>query len=470
MTGARGARRALVVPLIGAALVVGALASSSHARRLPAPGGRISLSLPPELIGPTTDAHLYAPFVEPSATTDAGRMLAQPPLPGFPAWRSAVIKKLDVEQGGRVWRIAPAAPVRLVVDALQRCLAAAPGERSWPADVLRATGTTVDVVASGPNALVRFSTPVGPAPELLAGCLLRAAQTPPNGPYVLVTPTLLRWQPQPFDVPPLVSFLELRPTGESSDLAASAADVSGAGTVLAPFPDVVLLLQSQEARRSDPLGLKDPAAGTRGFKAALRADLLLAAYGAGRGTAVDAILPPGIAPARPLPEPHGAERAGPLALAHLPPGAPRVVVRKADGDPLVDGVAERLAVLLRARGAAMDARRTTTEKLEQGVEVLRWRPPTTDPALALLALAGRRHELVDDAAVQKALKDARLLSADAEARLAAALAVERALLDAGVVVPLMTADLWFTIDPDLRGVAIRPDGVPLLDDAYWGGR
>ena len=456
--------------LAAVALLVVVAASSSHARRLPAPGGRVSLSLPPDLVGPTTDAHLYAPVLEPAPSSDARRLLAQPALPGFPAWRSAVVKQLSVEQGGKQWRIATTTSVKLVVESLERCLQAEPAARSWPADALRATGASVAVTAAGPDVVVKFGKPVGPLPELLAGCLLRGAQTPPNGPYVLVTPTLLRWQPQPFDVPPLVSFLELRPMGEESDLAASAAQsADAASTVVAPFPDVLLLLQSKDARRGDPLGLKDAAAGTRGFKASLRADLLLAAYGAGRGTAVDAILPPGIAPARPLPEPQGKERPGPLALTHLPPGAPRVVVRKPDGDALVDGVADRLAVLLRARGAATDARRATTERLEQGVEILRWRPPTTDPALALLALAGRRRELVADPAVEKALRDPRLLSADAEARLAAALAVERALLDARVVVPLMTAELWFTIDPDLRGVTIRPDGVPLLDDAYWGG-
>jgi hypothetical protein len=33
----------------------------------------------------------------------------------------------------------------------------------------------------------------------------------------------------------------------------------------------------------------------------------------------------------------------------------------------------------------------------------------------------------------------------------------------------MTADRWFTADPDLRGVVIRPDGVPLIDGAYLAG-
>ncbi len=458
--------RAIVLVALASALVV---VGPTHARRAPAPGGRVSMSLPPELVGPATDAHLFAPLLEPASLQDPARQLAAPPLAGFPGWRSSTLRSISVENGGRTWKLRASAPAKVVAEAVEKCLTATAKEGSWPADALRARGTKTEVTTAGDDVVVRFTTPVGPLPELLAGCLLRPSNGTPNGPYVLVTPTLLRWQNPPFDVPPLVSFIELHPMGDRTDLAAGAPDTAGAGTLLAPFPDVVLLLQSGDARKSDPLGLKDAAQGLRGFRQALRADLLLAAYGAGRGTAAEALLPPGIAPARPLPEPQGADRIGPLSLGHLPPGAVRVPLRKPDGDPLLDGVVERLAVLLRARGLGMESKRTSNDELDRGLEVMRWRAPTTDPAIALLALAGRRPEIAQDPGVAKALKDPRLLSAEKEERLAAALAVERALLDAGVVVPLMTAERWFTIDPDLRGVVIRPDGVPLLDDAYWGG-
>ena len=152
----------------------------------------------------------------------------------------------------------------------------------------------------------------------------------------------------------------------------------------------------------------------------------------------------------------------------LPPNAPRVSVRQAANDPLVDGVVERLAVLLRTRGEALEPSPADREPLAEGIEILRWRPPTTDAALALLSLAGRRPELATDVAVQKALGDARLLSERSEERLVAALALERALLQSFAVVPLLTAERWFAIDPDLRGVQLRADGVPLMADAYWG--
>ena len=98
---------------------------------------------------------------------------------------------------------------------------------------------------------------------------------------------------------------------------------------------------------------------------------------------------------------------------------------------------------------------------------MRWRPPTSDPALALLSLAGKRKDLLDDENGKRALADPRLLSSSKDERVAAAVALERAWLDAGLAVPLMTADRWFTVDPDLRGVQIREDGVPLVFDATF---
>jgi hypothetical protein len=84
-------------------------------------------------------------------------------------------------------------------------------------------------------------------------------------------------------------------------------------------------------------------------------------------------------------------------------------------------------------------------------------------------LAGQRKELIEDERAKKALSDPRLLSSAPEDRVAAALALERAWIDSGLVVPLMTADRWFIVDPDLRGVVVRPDGVPLVDSAYFTG-
>ncbi len=99
--------------------------------------------------------------------------------------------------------------------------------------------------------------------------------------------------------------------------------------------------------------------------------------------------------------------------------------------------------------------------------MLRWRPPTEDPAVALLELAGRNPELMSDEAGSGTL-DPRLLSMDEGERVEGALAVERQWLEERRVIPLMTAERWFTFDPRLHGVHIRADGVPLLHDAFWG--
>jgi hypothetical protein len=448
-----------------ALLVALLVAAPAEARRLPAPGGKATVALPQELLTPTMEAHTYVPLVEPA---DAARALARPPLPGMPAWRSSVLAGLAAESGGRVWRLTPRAPEHLVLEALERCFLADARAGSWPADALRARGMKPSLELVGDDVIVRSTAPIGPMPELLAGCLLRGKQATANGAYTLAGPGMLAWRSGGFADPPLLGVVELRGLGERADLMGGTNETMSGGVLLAPFPDVVLLLQSSAANKADRFGLRDEKVGLRGFRQALRADLMVAAYGAGRGAAAQGLLPPGIAPARPLALVRGLDKAAPLSLTVLGPDAPRVVVRRSEGDPLVDGVIERIAVLLRTRGTGIELVRPDRDPLRDGIELLRWRPPTSDPALALLALAGKRPELVDEPSVKKALEDPRLLSERGDERLAAALALERAWLDAFAVVPLMTAERWFTIDPDLRGVQIRADGVPLLVDAYWG--
>ncbi|MCC7070836.1 MAG: hypothetical protein IT383_05910 [Deltaproteobacteria bacterium] len=457
--------RATVMLALGA-LALGAL--TAHARRLPAPGGKVTLALPVELVGPAAEAHVYAPILESVNDDDAAERLARPPLKGFPRWRSSLVRELASQDEGKTWRVRVEAQSVNISDALARCLKG-DGTASWPADVLRARGVTVDVSATQGDVTLRFSAPVGPVPELLAGCSLRTPQMGPTGSYSLFGPGLLRWRNAGLGPPALLGSIEIVAPGARADLVAGGADVKGAGTLLAPFPDVVLLLQSAEARRVDVLGLADPAFGVRGFRQALRADLLAAAYAQGRGAVAEGLLPPGVAPARPLPEPQGPERLAPLALTKLPADAPRVALRREEGDALVDGVVERLAVILRNRGRLASIERVASDDGAGGLEILRWRPPTRDPALALLSLAGRRKDLVADPAVQRALANPLLLSASQDERVAAALTLERAWIDAGLAVPLLTADRWYTVDPDLRGVVLREDGVPLMFDAYFAG-
>ena len=151
----------------------------------------------------------------------------------------------------------------------------------------------------------------------------------------------------------------------------------------------------------------------------------------------------------------------------MPKDAPRLPLLVREGDPLSDAVAERLAVLLRGRRWLLETRRTAS--VVEGAEVVRWRPPSRDAALSLLSFVGEREGLLGDDAVKKALADTRLLGDNDAQRLAAALALERALLDSHLVVPLIVVERALLVDPDLRGVVVRGDGVPLFDGAWWGG-
>jgi len=157
-----------------------------------------------------------------------------------------------------------------------------------------------------------------------------------------------------------------------------------------------------------------------------------------------------------------------LTLETLEPDAPSLLVHREDGLMLVDGVVDRLAVLLRARGFAMEPAPPSKDGLDDGVEVVLWRPDARDPALALLALAGRHPELRGLPAEKTPLANPDLLSGSLEKRMAAAIDLERYWLESHQVVPLLVADRWLGFQPGLRGVKLRPDGVPLLADAYWG--
>lgn len=447
----------------------------ADARLQPSPGGRVTVALPAELLDDTVRAHLYAPLLEPVEGEAWAFQLAHPPLAGLPGWRSDVLSALDEEAGGRVWRLTPQGlTAATLAVALKACFdtslttTAANAGASWPGLVARALDMDIDIDSDGQRVTVRFDRQVGVAPELLSGCLVMTSDGPPTGPFAQMAANLLAARPSGAGGPPLLGVMELRELGGPADIVGGSPQSGSGSALLAPFPDVVVLVQSQAARAADPFEIAADE-GWTSFHRDLGADLLLAVYWAGRGRAAEDLLPPGVAPARPLAQVPLTTPSGPLALSALPAKAPRLPVHLSASDGLLAGVVERLAVLLRSGGYGVQPVPDEGGTLEDGVALVRWRPKTADPSLALLALAGQRPD-VKAATPPAALADPRLLSTSMEERVAAALALERAWLDARVVVPLMTADRWFAVDPSLRGVRVRADGVPLLDDAYWGGR
>lgn len=421
-------------------IVVG-FAGSVFARRLPAPGGSASLALPANLAETTLLAHTRVPLVEAidGSETAAVRM-ARGQLGELP-WRSSLLTELRPSLDLSSWELVAAADPATVGAALRDCL----GPDSWPGRAISAAGLE-PTVSDGRNPLtVSFERPVGPLPALLAGC---AAEAPAA--FGLEERRLVS-RADALGGPALLSEVLLRDPPSAADVALGDPDRPTGTSLATRAPDVILLLQSADAREADPFGLRD---GPARLLELLAPDVLLAVFWGGRGSRPDGLLPPGLAPSRPLP----AGEAGPvptLALDRLPPDAPRVELRHDPDDRLLAGTVARLAVVLRNRGYATGPGGTV-------IDVVRWRPESLDPAVVLLSLGGSYDALADPTLAEPAL-----LAEDPDRRLEAALDVERRWMQEGRVVPLMFADRWIAVDPDLRGVRLRPDGVPLLHDAWW---
>jgi hypothetical protein len=454
-----------LAPFVTIAAIV---AAPVFARRAPGPGGTATIAVPAELVPAVVEAHLHAPLVVPMNSDEP--TTERPPLPGAEGAASLVLQKVSVDGSGRRWRLSSTAPGP-VAASVERCLAgrAAGG---FAAAALRAVDGRAEVVVDGDDVVVTVFPPVFVLPALLSYCPFVGAQGAPTGAFSQAAPGRLAWRSGSFEPAPLLGAVEIRGTGGGNDTAdvaamAGAGGDEGGATLLAPWSDVVLLVQDEAARTADPFGLADPRSGRRAFIAALRPDLLAAAWAAGRGGPTDALLPPGVAPARPLPAIAGGGDRPPLTLTPLASSAPRLPLFARTSDAITDGVAERLAVVLRARGIGLDVQRALPSTATS--ELVRWRPPARDAALALLAFLGERPGLLRQPAVVRALDAGALLAADPATRLRAALALERALLEQRFVVPLLVVDRWLTVDPDLRGVGIRDDGVPLLEGAWWGG-
>jgi len=139
------------------------------------------------------------------------------------------------------------------------------------------------------------------------------------------------------------------------------------------------------------------------------------------------------------------------------PTAPSVSLDWPSDDPMLAQVAERLALLARSTGLACQAG-------GGGHRLLRFRPESRDPALALLELATLNPELAAVAGDLLAVPE--LLSPAPSERALAAIQLERHWLDSGLVLPLMTTQHWLAISRRLHDVELSSDGVPLLSRAW----
>lgn len=406
------------------------LALAAHpaaAERSPAPGGAVRVHVSPQLRERTTEALLHAPLAEP-ARWSRGPVLdaAHTPIPGTTV-RSTVLTRL--ERDGDAWLLGSSLPAAELVSVLDACFAP---DGPWPGRALAAAGVTLEAQADASGVRVVTSHPVSPLPSLLTGCSL------PRGPF---QSSADGWSSRG-DV--LVAGVSLDPEPAAADLTLLG---DGSELLSAPWPDVLLLVPDAAARDADPFEL-DGGDGLARFQTELAPDLLLAVRHQGRGAGTRGLLPPGVGPDRPAP---GLSDRAPVdpTLAPLAPGAPGLTLTHAAGDPLAADLADRLALLLRGRGWSTAG--------GPSARIVRWRPSIDDPALAMLELA----------ALLELPAPATLLDGALADRTEAALSLERSWLREGRVVPLLTAALWYSVSPRLRGVRVRGDGVPLLADAWW---
>lgn len=433
--------RATALTVLTLAAVL-ALAPSAGARRLPSAGGAAIVAVPEGLRDATIEAHTSTPLLEPVPDeANAAERLARPSLPDRPQWRSAVLTDLQPSDDFSTWTLEIAGPSEPVAEALSRCL----GPTWWAGRAIAAAGVSSTVSVGQSGIEIAFGTPVGPVPELLASCPLE------GGGWISGDGGRLTAQGAGEG---LLDRIVIADPLADADVASGDPNRPQAASLTAQAPDVLLLLQDADARAAAAVLSR---AGPEQLRHLLAPDLLLAVYWGGRGQPATGLLPPGLAPSRLRPPP-AAEAPPELRIEPLPSDAPRIAVGHDRTDPLVAGTVERLAVVMRSRGWALAADGATAH-----AQLLRWRPPTLDPALALLALAGTHPDLLGDVR----LADPALLDPDPDRRFVAVAEIELTWLAEGRVVPLMTADRWIAIDPDLRGVRLRPDGVPLLHDAWW---
>jgi hypothetical protein len=405
----------------------------AEARRMPTVGGEVRVGLPEALVEAATEAAGTTPLLSPPSPDDPPWIArGAPPLPGTDL-RSARVVALEAEDGGRAWRVIGAD----LTEPLQRCLVDGP---AWPAAALRAAGVTASVAPRSDGALLRFSATVGALPELLTGCPV----------------------PDPAGFQPAEGGLEraagvgvhrLRFVGPDapSDLREEPGGAPGRTLVVAPIDSVALLVQGPRARAEDPFGAGSGAAGLDAFAERLRPGLMAEVLAGGRAEAARGVLPPGLAPPRPQ---AGGEDPGSAAVAR-PERAPTITLDRGDGE-LLGGLADRLLALLAARGGA------PRPAAPPEAWLVRWGPPSRDPALSLLALAAEHPDLHTPG-----LRDPRLLDADPTRRLEAALDLERGWIEDRRVIPLLAARRWMAVHEDLHGVRLRADGVPLFDRAWW---
>lgn len=420
---------------------------TAETRRLPAVGGEVRIHLGDLDRTALSESLTSSPLVEPAQRTLSPAAAAAWPTLDGQARSRFIVASESLNDGAR-WTLTARGAVDDLTAAVSRCLT--PGSSAWPGKALAAAGVKASVRTHEGKTEVRFDAPVGDLLLVISGCPAQAG--------AFSTDVAGVWTAR-VDAPggrPLLSRVHLVSEPAEADLL-PAADSTGGELLVADWPDVWLLLQDSRARAEDPWRLGSGDEALARFQHDLAPELILAVHRGGRGAATQSLLPPGVAPDHGAPQTLTKVRSTPLTLLDLPLDAPGIRIEHDSKDKLADDLKQRLALLLRARGWRVES----SDSPAPTTRIVRWRPPVADPALAILLLAAEF-----DLPLPSELRST-LLSADRASRTAAALTIEHGWMDAELAIPLLTAAHTLVISPRLRGVRLRGDGIPVLDDAWW---
>ena len=414
------------------------------------------------------------------SSSSSWRAVARPlaGLNGAQLWRSSIIADLTAREDRTAWtgtlheEAADELLDESVIPRLRSCFARPP-HGSWPGAVLAQAGVEVTVSRTqvvpnpagtgspAPSFTVAFNRPVGALPELLAGCSLGPQSD--RAPYHLIDGELIA-RPGPHTAKPLIGRIVRERSAERADVLIDAATYGTKTQQLTGASDVVLLLAPKsDSHTDDPFKLQGLKPGERADRLAARP--LLAALHLGRGGGTSTLLPPGLGPQRPrLPQEPTEGGDSTVSQEESPQLRPSPSTQSGDpilidwpsGDPLLEEVAARLALLAQSSGLSCEVG-------PGGYRLLRFRPESGDPALALLELASLYPALVVDT---EDAESTPLLSGSRSRRTLAAIELEARWLDGGAVLPLLSTQHWLAISQRVRGVTLTPGGTPSLWRAW----
>jgi hypothetical protein len=440
--------------LLAGFVVLGLWAQAAQASRLPEPGGRADIALPAAMEDAFIRAHVSIPLVVRSVAGDG--------------WFSESIVSWSSPDAGLTWNLLVKGDAKSLVRDLERCLSVQNASQFWPAALLGAADIEMQLTSKPGMVNVRFTRAFGPLMQLLEGCIVGSIREAPFiGPFAPMGIDALDSNLKSAVSRPLLERIVLARDGYVADLRVGAQAVDASRSVmLAPYPDVIMLLQSEEARQKDPLGLFGKGVDALDhFYRYLRTDVFVSVYAGGRGVAFRALLPPGLMQDRQLDDNDQSASPPPLRLQAKFDPSQVVSLECNPEDVLSYGFCERVAMIVRSKDFLAQTY-APTESIKPELRMVRWRSPSADPGLAMLHLLSRYPELSMGLDRDRWVRP--LVHLDQAKRVEAALELEQHLMSEYRAIPLVTVDLVLDVNNGLKGVRVREDGVPLLWDAWWG--